>query len=370
MRARDAASVATLAALCTAMWFIPPAAPLADDGGEPVRARVVSVDDSGITLTGLIEYGTQSLEVELLSGEAKGRRFRAANELRAQLDIDKKFKPGDIAVVTWPAAGAKQGDTLVARDHWRLGWAGFLFASFCLMLIAFGGWTGAKALFSFVFSCFMVWKLLIPLCLKGWSASWVSFAAVCVLTAVIMQLVAGFTRRGISAFLGSMLGVGTSLVLAWFFTGAMRVTGATMPFAQALIYSGCPSLDLADVFTGAVILASSGALMDLAMDIAACVDEVARHNPSLPQRALFMSGIRIGRSVVGTMTTTLLLAYSGGYLTLLMVFAVQGTSPLVFLNSTLVSAELVKTLVGSFGLVLVAPFTALVSAAFSRLRLP
>ena len=75
------------------------------------------------------------------------------------------------------------------------------------------------------------------------------------------------------------------------------------------------------------------------------------------------------QSAVGTMTTTLLLAYSGGYLTLLMVFAAQGTHPVDFLNSTLVSAELVKTLVGSFGLVLVAPFTALVSALlYGRLR--
>ena len=70
----------------------------------------------------------------------------------------------------------------------------------------------------------------------------------------------------------------------------------------------------------------------------------------------------MGRAVVGTMTTTLLLAYSGGYLTLLMVFAAQGTHPMDFLNSTLVSAEIVKTLVGSFGLVLVAPFTAAVGA--------
>ena len=102
--------------------------------------------------------------------------------------------------------------------------------------------------------------------------------------------------------------------------------------------------------------------MDLAMDIAAGVDEVALHNPSLSRRALFASGLRIGQSVVGTMTTTLLLAYSGGYITLLMVFAVQGTSPAVFLNSTIVSAEVVKTLTGSFGLVLVAPFTAFVAA--------
>jgi uncharacterized membrane protein len=98
------------------------------------------------------------------------------------------------------------------------------------------------------------------------------------------------------------------------------------------------------------------------MDIAAGMDELVRHQPSLSRAALFRSDIRIGRAVVGTMTTTLLLAYSGGYLTLLMVFAAQATSPRAFLNSTLVSAELVKTLVGSLGLVLVAPFTALVGA--------
>ena len=99
------------------------------------------------------------------------------------------------------------------------------------------------------------------------------------------------------------------------------------------------------------------------MDISAGVREVSRHNPNLSFRELLMSGIRIGRATVGTMTTTLLLAYSGGYLTLLMVFAAQGTPPQVFLNSPLIAAEIAKTLVGSFAIVLVAPFTALLSAA-------
>ena len=101
--------------------------------------------------------------------------------------------------------------------------------------------------------------------------------------------------------------------------------------------------------------------MDLAMDIASGVEELALHNPDLPGKELVKSGFRIGRSVVGTMTTTLLLAYSGGYITLLMMFSAQGTPVLEFLNSSLVASELVKTLIGSFSLVLVAPFTALIS---------
>ncbi|MBR4652078.1 MAG: YibE/F family protein [Kiritimatiellae bacterium] len=362
MKFRRYIPVAVLAACCVALWLAPPVRPLADDSERNVRARVVAVDDGDLSLTGLLEYGTQHLEVELLDGPAAGRRFRAENEMRAQLDLDKKFKVGDVASVAWPASGAGKDDTLVARDHWRLGWMGALWAVFCLLLIAFGGWTGAKALFSFMFSCLVVWKMVIPLALSGWPASWICFAAVCVLTGVIMYLVAGATRKGLTAFLGSVLGVAAGLAAAHLFGRLMEINGATLPFVQALLYSGCENLDIPDVFVGAVILASSGAVMDLAMDIAAGVDEVARRNPSLPPRELLLSGLRIGRSVVGTMTTTLLLAYSGGYLTLLMVFAAQGTPVLDFLNSTLVSAEVVKTLVGSFSLVLVAPATALVGA--------
>lgn len=354
---KRAVAIAVLAFAVAALVLMPGPRRVANDAVETVRARVTAVDDSALELHGLVEFGTQNLTVEI-PGRGK---FHAANELRAQLEFDKKFRVGDTAVVSLPKDLAP-GAVLVARDHWRLGWGAALFAALCVALCAFGGWTGLKALFSFVFSCLAVWKLLIPLSLAGWHASTVAFLTVAVLTALIMYLVAGWTRKGGAAFLGAMLGVVASLALAYAFGRVMQVNGATMPYAQALLYSGYESLDLADLFCGAIVLASSGAVMDLAMDIAAGVAEVARHNPSLGRGELLRSGLRIGQSVVGTMTTTLLLAYSGGYLTLLMMFAAQGTSPLDFLNSTLVSAELVKTLVGSFGLVLVAPFTALCAA--------
>jgi len=350
--------VVASAALC----LVPEPRRLANDDGRSVRAKVIAVDNANLEKLGLLDYGSQHLTVEILDGAEKGRIFKAGNEVRAQLDIDKIFAPGDTATVVIPPGGAKEGEALVARDHWRNGWGLTFFAGFCALLCWFGGWTGAKALFSFVFSCLVVWKGVVPLCLMGWPASWTVFGAVCMLTAVIMYLVAGPTRKGLTAFAGAILGVFAGLALAHVFGRLMHINGATLPYVQALLNSGYESLDLPDIFIGAAVLASSGAVMDLAMDVAAGVDEVARRNPELSGRELWRSGARIGRSVVGTMTTTLLLAYSGGYITLLMVFCAQGTKPADFLNSTLVSAETVKTLVGSFSLVFVAPCTAFVGA--------
>lgn len=362
-RLGDSAAVLLLACLCAALWFAPSPPAVAEREGTARRARVLTVDDSDIQLHGLLKFGTQHLTVGMLEGPNSGKTFRAVNEMRAQMDIDKHFVPGDLAMVIERGGENPASDTLVARDHWRLGWAIALFLGFCALLCLFGGWTGVKALFSFVLSCLVVWKGVIPLALRGWPASWTSFAAVCLLSAVIMYLVAGFTRKGFAAFFGTLLGVFAGLAMAHAFGRLMHINGATMPYVQTLLYSGYEFLDLQDIFIGAMVLASSGAVMDLAMDIASGVEEVARHNPELPRRELLLSGMRIGRSVVGTMTTTLLLAYSGGYITLLMAFAAQGTHPVDFINSTLVSSELVKTLVGSFSLVLVAPFSALAAAA-------
>jgi uncharacterized membrane protein len=132
-----------------------------------------------------------------------------------------------------------------------------------------------------------------------------------------------------------------------------------MPFAETLLYSGFGHLDLTRIYIAAVFLACSGAVMDLGMDVAASMHEVAVRNPDISRLGLIRSGLNVGRAVVGTMTTTLLLAYSGGFLTLLMAFMAQGIPLDTTFNFIYVAAEVVKTIVGSFGLVTVAPFTAL-----------
>ena len=358
---QDFCILAVLILCCIGLCFIPDPPRHAQQTGYPVRARILKTDNTMLEQHGLLRFGSQKLMIQLLEGAKKNQVFQANNELRAQLELDKEFVPGDTALVILQDSDTPENTVLNVQDHDRTGWGFILLAGFSLLLCIFGGWTGAKALFSFFFSCLVIWKAVIPLALRGWPASWMIFGSVCLLTAVIVYLVAGITRKGIAAFAGSAAGIFAGLAMAHLFGHLMKINGAALPYVQTLLYSGYDFLNLQDLFIGAVILACSGAVMDLAMDIAAGVEEVARHNPGLPAKELILSGLHIGRSVVGTMTTTLLLAYSGGYITLLMMFASQGTSPIVFLNSAPVASEILKTLIGSFSLILVAPFTALIA---------
>ena len=324
------------------------------------RGKVLSVDNSQIQNLGMVKSGDQGVTVKILDGLFKDREVVGNNPLLGQMNRDKIFAPGDTALVVLSLNGKGEIVFVNPQEHYRLGLEAFLLGIFSLALVLFGGWTGAKALLSFIFSALMLWKILIPFMLKGYPPVLISLSVVAVLTGVIIFLVAGATRKGLVAFSGAFLGVLTSCFMATYFTKAFHVHGAVMPFAETLLYSGFGHLNLTQIYIAAVFLAASGAVMDLAMDVAASMDELVSKKKDITVIEAIKSGFRIGRAVVGTMTTTLLLAYSGGYITLLMAFMAQGVPLTNLFNLIYVSTEVLKTLVGSFGLVMVAPFTAIV----------
>jgi uncharacterized membrane protein len=245
-------------------------------------------------------------------------------------------------------------------DHFRLDVIAVLALLFFAVLAWVGGWVGVKAVLSFVFSGALLFKLLLPAMLRGWDPIWTTLGVVALITSSTLFLVAGLTRRAATAFLGTMGGVVLTALLSVGVTRALHLHGAVRPFTETLLYSGFGNLDLTRLFMAGVFLASSGAVMDLAMDIAAAMDEIREQNPGIGRVRLVRSGLSVGRHVLGTMTTTLLLAYSSGYSAMLMTFIAQGVPVLNVLNMVYIASELAHTLVGSFGLVLVAPFTAAV----------
>ena len=155
--------------------------------GTKERAIVLSVDNRDLTTLGLLTTGSQRLELRILSGKFAGKTFPAVNQLRANMELDKSFVVGNTVLAAVPHDAVPGETVLNAQDHYRIANTAILFGLFVLLLLCFGGLTGAKALVSFLFCCAVIWKLVVPLCLKGYHAVWIAVAAVSVLTVVILR---------------------------------------------------------------------------------------------------------------------------------------------------------------------------------------
>lgn len=326
-------------------------------------AKVLETDDSSIIDTGLVRSGEQRCKLEIISGKFKGEQTEGVNMLNGSLEQDKMFYPGDTAQVVV----SYDGDEILMVtmiDHNRIPMELVMGAIFIIFLILFAGRTGIRAVLSFLLTILALWKILVPSYLKGYNPIWMGLIFTLILSLLIIALVYGFDRRCASAVSGTFLGVLVTCVMGAVFTDLFKIHGAVMSSSESLLYAGYQDLNLTRIFMASIFIGASGAIMDLSVDITSAVYEVVEKRPDIGWKEAVKSGMNVGRAAMGTMTTTLLLAYSGGYIALLMVFMAQGTPLINILNYKHVAAEMIHTVIGSFGLVTVAPFTALCAGVF------
>ena len=327
---------------------------------EGVKAKVVEVNNKGVYSTGMIQQGDQRCTIEILEGEHKGQQVEGMNLLTGKLEFDKMFKPGDEA---WVLLELNSSNAVIFAnmvDYYRIDQQIFLIGLFVILIIAFSGFTGVRTLLSFSFALFSIVKILIPCLLKGIPPLLVALMVGNLLTVITLLLVAGCNKKAYTAIISSMICSLMTCLLAVVFGDLFKMHGAVMDWSESLLYAGYQHLDLTAIFQAGIYLACSGAILDLSIDISAALDEVIKNNPSVSRANLIKSGLSIGKSVVGSQTTTLLLAYMGSYITILMVYMAQGTPLMSILNSQKVSSEILHTFVGCIGLVLVSPLTAII----------
>lgn len=336
---------------------------------DRVKARVISTDESDIVDTGLIRTGEQRCTVLILGGMFEGQETQAVNRLNGSLSQDKIFAPGDTAFIAVSHSGGEiTAATMV--DHYRIDKEGVLALIFLLLLVVFAGKTGLRAILSFAVTLLTMWKVLVPCLLKGYDPVAVAFLSVIFMNLVSLSLIYGWDRRCLASAMGAGLGIGVTALLGYVFTDALMIHGAVMESSESLLYVGLSNIDLTRIFIASVFIGSSGAIMDLSVDICSAVYEVTQKRPDISQKEAIFSGFAVGRAACGSTTTTLLLAYSGSYIALLMVFMAQGTPIEFILNYKYVSAEIVHTIVGSFGLITVAPLTAVTSGLLFAKKKP
>lgn len=332
------------------------------------KAEVISTDDRGIIQTGLFRTGDQRCRVRVLSGEHEGLEMDAINLLAGSLKDDKVFVPGDIAWVLVERDAEGNPIFINMIDYYRLGREVALIAIFVAVLIAFSGLRGIRMVLSFAFAFLAIWKLLIPSVLRGRSPLLMCAVTLVLLTLVTLPMVSGVNRRSLAAILGSFSAIAITLLISLGMTAYLRIHGSVLEMSESLLYSGFMGLDLTSLFSGVVCLGAGGAIMDLSIDVSAAMWEVREHAPETGRRELFRSAMEVGKAGVGTQITTLLLAYMGSYLTLMMVYMAQATPVLNIFTSKSIAAEIAQTLAGAFGIVLVTPLTALIGMALFTAR--
>lgn len=340
---------------------------------EKCRVLVEEVDNSKLIDTGLIRTGQQVCSVKILSGKFKGQLTEGWNMLGGSLSQDKLFRPGDVVQAIVHYETSESGTVFYSVnliDYYRLKVEFILAVAFAVFLISFAGMTGIRSVFSFVITILVLWKILVPFYLKGFNPIMTGIIVVAIMTLIILALVYGFDKRLVSAFSGSMTGILFAAILSFVFTKKFHIHGAVMANSESLLYSGFQNLNLTQIFMASVFIGASGSVMDLSVDITSAVNEVVttarKKGVPVTKREAVKSGMAVARAAMGTMTTTLLLAYSGTCIALLMVFMAQGTPVYNILNNNVVSAEIINTIAGSFGLAMTAPITALISGTVLR----
>lgn len=272
---------------------------------------------------------------------------------------------------------AKSGDTffvyLSQGERGQLiGFAGdqvrdntLLILTLCFLggLLVFGGWKGLKTIVSLVLTVLLVFLWFIPSLLKGYSPAVMVLLVSSVIIVMTLAIVIGFNKKALSAALGCLGGVAAAGILCAVSMVTMRITGLIDSDSGILMYvAESGYINLKGIVFAGIIIGALGATMDVAISIAAALHELAQQAPGISCRQLIRSGFTIGQDMMGTMSNTLILAYAGSSLHVILLMYSQGMSFIDLINREMVAVELLQSLAGSIGMLCTIPITTVITA--------
>ncbi|MBX9879460.1 MAG: YibE/F family protein [Candidatus Obscuribacterales bacterium] len=328
--------------------------------GKVLKISQPSINQALQQSTGIVS-GQQLVEVNILEGTLKGATVTVTNEVTDNPAYNINIKPGQeliLSVIT-----DKNGHSEVnISDYHRAPILGWLFAAFLTVFLIFGGKKGIKSLAGLVICVALIAFVLLPLSLQGGNPLLIATGICLVATASSMLLVAGFSKKAYAAILGTIGGVIVAGLISYVVIITAPLTGLTSEEAQILraTLAGVPLKFYSGLLAAGMLIGALGVIMDVAISIASSVAEVSSTDKTLTVADLYKSGMNVGRDIMGTMTNTLVLAYAGSALPLLLLVAQMPSIKL--LNLDLLATEIAAALSGSIGLVLTIPLTALISA--------
>lgn len=297
----------------------------------------------------------QTITARVLGGSEKGKEITIDNDYLA-------LKKGDVFYVTHYVSLTDDRDFYQVSDPYRLTWLSVLAALFLVVIVLFGGTQGIRGLLSLVGGLILIFFVLLPGILHGYSPILMSIAVALVITTVGSYVTHGFNWTTSAAVLGMGSTILLTGVLAWATVHLTKLSGFTSEESVYLNFNTNGSIDLAGLVLGGILIGLLGVLYDAAIGQAVAVDELYLAAPTRTRKATYARAIRIGREHIGALVNTLAIAYVGAALPLLLLFYHSaGENIAVTINRELFATEIVRTLVGSIGVVLTVPITTFIA---------
>ena len=324
------------------------------------KAIILFVDNLGSDPDQVYDM-EQRVVLKVTSGKFKGQTFEISNFLSGSYVYDIPVKKDDKVVVH--IEEYTDGEVVVnVSDYVRDTYVYLLVVLFMLAIVAVGKIKGLKTVATIFFTMFMIFKVLLPLFLKGYNPILLTVFTAILIAVVTILFVSGFNKKSIAAIVGTMLGVVIAGFLAFIVGSKVKLTGlSTEEAANLLFIPQGIEFNFKELLFSGILLGSLGAVMDVAMSIASSVEEIHKADPTKTMSKLFNSGMEVGKDIMGTMSNTLILAYTGSSIPLLLIFMSYEIPLLKMINLDVIATEIIRSLAGSIGLILTIPITALIS---------
>ncbi len=334
---------------------------------DVIRAKIVSVplDETkeireDIPLQS--DRRMQHLKIEILNGTHKGETYTVQNLIEMVNPYKLIFKEGDQILLRMTEDENGKINFLKIYDRIRDKYVYFSIALLIILLAAIGGKNGIKSILSLIFTGIVVINILIPLILKGNSPVLVSVFVSVITSIVTIALIVGINKKGLSALLGTISGLLISGLMVLMVGNFTNFTGLSSEEAQMLAYVPIyRDLNYQGILYAGIILGALGAIMDVTVSISSSMWEMKQIHSKLTFTELLKSGMNVGKDIMGSMSNTLILAYTGSSIFLMLLFKGYNLKFVELINMDLISSEIIRAIAGSIGLVLAIPITVLIS---------
>ena len=325
--------------------------------GETSEGAVVTIEETGREQTaGGVTVVSERIEVRLDDGET----VTVERQVTGDDAFAIKVEPGDDVLVTAYEAGGDTvyfiADRLRTFPLWALG------AVFAVAVVLIGRWRGVWSLVGLVASFLVIVRFIVPAILSGMSPLAATLIGASVIMTTTLVLAHGASRKTGAALVGTVLSLVLAVLLATFAVDVTALTGLAGDQEATLELLSGGTIDARGVLLGGIIIGALGVLDDVTATQSSAVFELRRANPLLGAGELFARGLNVGRDHIASTVNTLVLAYAGAALPLIVILSVQPEPLGLLISREQIATEIVRTLVGSIGIVAAVPITTGIAA--------